>query len=241
MHSYDRTLLAKLGFSDPDKKNPWHDYACQYLAQPHVLKQIYATFGAQKGWVPSVKVSTGELEYHLTKGQGQYRTTIGFLDLRATGFLKQEFRDRPQSCAPDSPDSSTIVLLTLPSIIEVKVKPVPLGDLIRQVKLYSEYFPWNEHRANCHFFTKATQVAEGVTRTETNFCHTYKSCQACKEGSVECKFRTDTMRPNVERWVGDQGFAEGAPVITGATFLPLLAERIREEFPEFHVTLTEAK
>jgi len=34
MHSYDRTLLSRLGFADPDRKNPEHTMACLYLADP---------------------------------------------------------------------------------------------------------------------------------------------------------------------------------------------------------------
>jgi hypothetical protein len=30
-HSFDTTLLARLGFADPDRKKPEHDLACQYL------------------------------------------------------------------------------------------------------------------------------------------------------------------------------------------------------------------
>ncbi len=32
MHSHDRTLIAELGFKDPDKGEPEHDLACNYLA-----------------------------------------------------------------------------------------------------------------------------------------------------------------------------------------------------------------
>lgn len=32
-HSFDKTLLARLGFQDPDKKNPLHEIACHYLAE----------------------------------------------------------------------------------------------------------------------------------------------------------------------------------------------------------------
>src|ERR1700690_2789619 len=33
-HAHDRTLLASLGFADPDKKDQMHDLACEYLSQP---------------------------------------------------------------------------------------------------------------------------------------------------------------------------------------------------------------
>lgn len=40
MHSSDRTLLASLGFADPDKKDKRHTLACQYLAQAAVLSKV---------------------------------------------------------------------------------------------------------------------------------------------------------------------------------------------------------
>lgn len=39
-HSHDRTLLAALGFQDPDKKDPKHTLACQYLCQPEVALRL---------------------------------------------------------------------------------------------------------------------------------------------------------------------------------------------------------
>lgn len=39
-HSHDSTLLARFGFADPDRREPWHDVACQYLTQPDVLRQL---------------------------------------------------------------------------------------------------------------------------------------------------------------------------------------------------------
>lgn len=40
MHSHDRTLLSKLGFADPDKKDGRHDLACQYLAQDEIALKL---------------------------------------------------------------------------------------------------------------------------------------------------------------------------------------------------------
>ena len=49
MHSYDRTLLAKLAFADHDKANPRHDWACQYLAQKDVLESLVASVTGKEG------------------------------------------------------------------------------------------------------------------------------------------------------------------------------------------------
>lgn len=40
-HTSDRTLLASLGFSDPDKKDRRHTLACQYLCQPDVAQRLW--------------------------------------------------------------------------------------------------------------------------------------------------------------------------------------------------------
>jgi len=87
MHSFDRTLLAKLGFADQDKKERRHDWACQYLAQPEVAARLAAFLGVPRTrdrWVngvPSWEFEYVETETHLTKGEDQYKTTIGFLDV----------------------------------------------------------------------------------------------------------------------------------------------------------------
>lgn len=85
MHAKDRTLLAGLGFADSDKKNPLHDLACQYLATPEratkILGLVTAGVGDRRGWV----VDGASLEEHITKGERQYRSTIGFADLIIRG------------------------------------------------------------------------------------------------------------------------------------------------------------
>ncbi len=40
MHSHNRTLIAKLGFADSDKKSPRHDLACQYVIEPEQLATL---------------------------------------------------------------------------------------------------------------------------------------------------------------------------------------------------------
>lgn len=38
-YSHDKTILARLGFQDPDAKDPLHDLACEYMAlEENVLK-----------------------------------------------------------------------------------------------------------------------------------------------------------------------------------------------------------
>lgn len=109
MHSHDRTLLAKLGFADPDKKDRRHDLACQYLALPENAERLArlalgwsdleavlprATYPFHREvcrWrclesATRIKV-TPKLEVPLSKGDGQYKTTIGFLDVAVGASL----------------------------------------------------------------------------------------------------------------------------------------------------------
>lgn len=84
-HAHDRTLLASLAFGDPDKKNPRHDFACQYLALPdNHAKLLEATSAVrrpvEKAEAAETRLSGAFLELPISKGDGQYRTTIGFVD-----------------------------------------------------------------------------------------------------------------------------------------------------------------
>jgi hypothetical protein len=156
MHSHDRTLIAKLGFSDKDKKNPRHDWACQYLMQQGVLAKLLSTktgtLVAVTGFAP---------EYHITKGEGQYKTTIGFADLIAEAYvLKDESVQARVICPPfknttaeeeaawiaweaqaaEAPSQQVRFGYGGVILIEVKIEPTSIGDILRQMRLYSEYF-----------------------------------------------------------------------------------------------------
>lgn len=108
-HSHDRTLLAKLGFADGDRRNADHDTAARFLVEDetastqvalaalglvfseHVedLKTAYRdetgnryTHERAVSWtgVGIKSIVTRENERAVSKGSGQYKTTIGFLD-----------------------------------------------------------------------------------------------------------------------------------------------------------------
>ena len=173
MHTHDRTMLARLGFSDPDKREPIHDLACRYLAEPDTVARLIHLLGIEHGPVPNhadygdtectamiaqqVIGHRATFEWEIAKGYEQYRTTIGFadlmleIDLRVDHTLVKERRKdrydrhrKPQwSNWRDKADDFRHLCRTYG--IEVKIKPVPLGDLIRQIKLYRSYSgrnPW---------------------------------------------------------------------------------------------------
>lgn len=66
-HTSDRTLLASLGFADPDKGDRRHTLACQYLCQPEVAvrlwKRVMPSLALPAPTIPdaaSVPVSEGQ-------------------------------------------------------------------------------------------------------------------------------------------------------------------------------------
>lgn len=94
MHSHDQSLLAKMGFNDPDKKDARHDLACRYIFVKNVISKIieslYKKFFRKQPVADGGKpVSEGEVgfekavdfhgigqvEFHLQKGKDQYATT----------------------------------------------------------------------------------------------------------------------------------------------------------------------
>lgn len=86
MHSHDRTLLKSLGFADPDKRNRRHDLAIQYLSRFKTAQALLPQITKSPVKVVTYWISP---EYHITKGEGKYKTTIGFADLVSTAELVQ--------------------------------------------------------------------------------------------------------------------------------------------------------
>lgn len=163
MHSHDRTMLASFGFADPDKKSSLHDKACRYLCQPEkalliaklfdkqivtCTKELYNEDDSHYSCKESDKTLTScrtEPEFHITKGEGQYKTTIGFVDLMITTVFtrrrierrykqwdgKMVYEHRTTDAMHEIPEFSIAV--------EVKVNPIPVSDILRQLNLYREY------------------------------------------------------------------------------------------------------
>lgn len=128
MRAMDRTLLASLGFADGDKRDGRHELACQYMARPEIAQAvILTTVGSYlpEGWRFLAKNYGGsQFERPLNKGEGKYRTTVGFIDLiykyglTATDSTEFYFEE---------------------AYVEVKAGRVEVSAAIRQINLYREY------------------------------------------------------------------------------------------------------
>ncbi len=178
-HSHDRTLLASLSFGDPDKKDPMHDLACEYLSQQEQARRLVellepaATSGAAKRvtlvsftqgaryyedrvyssdehahkemqeWCPKSQyilveaslqsddlIVESNIESAISKGDGQYKTTIGFLDV-STSWERRIVYAAGKEARRVTNDGRII--------IEVKIGSINVGDVVRQINLYRQY------------------------------------------------------------------------------------------------------
>lgn len=73
-HSYDQTLIQRMGFADPDRRSPAHDDACiQIATEPERFVRTVKE-------LRFLRNGRCELEVPLQKGEGKYATTVGFID-----------------------------------------------------------------------------------------------------------------------------------------------------------------
>lgn len=123
VHSHDRTMLASLGFADPDKRDRLHTLACRYLdlsKSRRIIAGILSSMSPTKERV-TPKDIPAQFEAIITKGEGQYQTIVGFADL----VLPFAW-----------PDSRYVAELA----IEVKIRPVDISEILRQIRLYHTYY-----------------------------------------------------------------------------------------------------
>jgi len=152
-HSYDNTMLSKCGFSDPDRRSEKHDLACQFLMQESVVIRLADLFLAKfkkplqgecttshsyqtRKYMSIFKCfsmgkSSGEVL--VSKGYGQYQTTIGFIDV-----VLKILRLGERSIDGELDEKEDIVFSQI--AIEVKSTKTPISDVIRQIRIYREYF-----------------------------------------------------------------------------------------------------
>lgn len=165
------TLLAKMGFRDSDRADPMHDAACAYVAAN--AKRVYA---AMTGKHPrSTRVTHEQI---VSKGSGQYQTTVGFVDLIVEAAIWERRIDSEDWCRRTEPGSWELCLSSGlvrnqesacgdhlvawtrsechegsrgPTLgVEVKWTENSVSDAIRQVSVYKTFMP------NVHVWALAT-------------------------------------------------------------------------------------
>jgi len=110
----ENTLLAQLGFKDPDRAEPMHDLACRYTRKHAWSVLTLAKFPERYPDLRKEDVSA-ECEFPVVKGTGKYRSVVGFLDV-------------------------AILAWGGPILgVEVKTTPVGVGEILRQIRLYQEF------------------------------------------------------------------------------------------------------
>jgi hypothetical protein len=160
MHSHDRTLLAQLGFADPDKRNREHDLACQFISRPEVARRLVnwplttvdtdegrlELEGERRWWDYKSTTYLGykfltksELEVPIQKGVDRFATTVGFLDVlihvvSCGTSTKFGVNKRSWRCREYHESQEGVIG------VEIKIQPTSLGDILRQMRLYQEYF-----------------------------------------------------------------------------------------------------
>ena len=119
----DNTLLARMGFQDPDAGSTRHDRACQFLAREEdgllIADCVFKEFRGEHEFY------SGDIEKPLTKGEGQYKQTIGFIDVFFEGSLHPQ-KGKIKECD---------------LVIEVKIHQESIGNILKQINLYAEYLP----------------------------------------------------------------------------------------------------
>lgn len=83
-HAHDRTLLSSLGFSDRDKSDRRHYLACRYVceeSQHLALTRLFVSPSEASLESEGPFARSAQQEVAISKGQNQYKTTIGFVDV----------------------------------------------------------------------------------------------------------------------------------------------------------------
>ena len=103
--------------------------ACRYLTQPEVLKRAL-------GNPPDFQCRRIQLEAVISKGSGQYTQHIGFADVLVE-VTHSPGKEVVEYFGGKREERGTRVYELV--LIEVKINPLPISDLIRQLNLYREY------------------------------------------------------------------------------------------------------
>lgn len=187
-HAHDRTLLAKMGFADPDKRNGLHDDLCAYLASKDASLTLVREVGKRINWfgkqacAHEILTSAGgrkwcsfevecsrfknpavKLELALVKGHGQYATTVGFFDVYLEGI----------QALGDCPDHGERRLGGFDIVVEVKAGKVSPSDLLRQINLYRSIPAGQTSKTQWVVFTGFRYGADDAALLEREGIHVF--------------------------------------------------------------------
>lgn len=163
-HSYDSTLLQRMGFRDEDRRVPAHDRACIDIA---TAPSRFLSLLDARCMSGSPRVL---LEQPLQKGEGKYATTVGFIDAIVAFYVcggekdlrpfeevryfcstcKQTTRAVGRCVDCDEWPNQEVIRTEVHGpryaywyeqgvLVEVKTRITAIGDLLRQMNLYREY------------------------------------------------------------------------------------------------------
>jgi len=132
-HSYDQTLLQRMGFADPDRRSPAHDDACVQIAtEPErFIRAVRERLG--------VREARCDLEVPLQKGEGKYASTVGFIDAMVMWTNASEQAPVPRYSSRRVGRYDEKFWMATGMLVEVKTSIDGIGNLLRQMNLYREY------------------------------------------------------------------------------------------------------
>ena len=160
-HAYNRTLIARLGFADRDRRLPEHDLACQYLATPEVTQKVLelylpqpqqrlapkfgsaaSAYGIYTQVLPPTYLAP-RFEVPIQRGRPASGPVVGFLDLVlsadvavtdvAVTYEERDLADEQVSYGPSQ------VILAKRVVIEVKIAPTNVSEILRQIQFYRQH------------------------------------------------------------------------------------------------------
>jgi hypothetical protein len=129
MHGKDRTLIASLGFSDPDK-GELHDRACFFCTTESFAAAIPINSAGEGEF--SIREHTAQLEHPIKEGYG----IVGFADVLVNFDLTSVWLCPECNSYRDTYEQKKFKVL-----IEVKTRVEPVGNWVRQINLYRAKMP----------------------------------------------------------------------------------------------------
>jgi hypothetical protein len=179
-HAFNKTMLAKFGFADDDRRSELHDYACRFLVQPDVAAKLATAFFpdvakqvpcesqmtcdspacltkapwgddfSPRDWparwqerFTGFSLHRARNEMLLSKGEGQYQTTIGFVDVVLQVHPAYEVVEIPHCPGCGAPaqgfEKHRPRANCYGIALEVKAGRTQISEAVRQIGLYRQY------------------------------------------------------------------------------------------------------